>query len=1032
MATPALPGTLPVCRSASLPHKSNKTDDKDHVANGPLSAMVCRCQHIAAVNQQKGICMRNRLLARFSLTLTLLFIGTVLAGAGLWVDRSDARTLRTFTDSASVTDSFRTTLLPAMMHPRRDHTALLLADGQVLLAGGGVDAELYDPAARAFGNIEQPREGHQAALLDNFSRVLVTGGRTGGKALATAELWYPSGCPVTDTTCHGDFMATGTMQQARYWHTSTPLANGDVLIAGGRDDAGALKSAELYEPGSALKGSFVATGQMNQARLLHTATRLDDGRVLLVGGGNQAPLASAELYDPDSGRFTTTGSLQQGRQRHTATLLESGQVLITGGWNGGTLASAELYDPAAGTFTALPTMNEARAAHTATRLADGRVLIAGGYNQQGELRTAELYDPAQQTFTPAGRLQQARESHTATLLESGQVLVVGGYNKAAGVLVTAELYQPATDTFALTASLQQKRRRHTASPTSGGILIIGGTDGERELASAEFYDLAEQRFVRTNSLGNMTHARLAHSGTLLQNGQPLLAGGVLFYDPTDIDWRTYLVTSERYDPATEQFTASGEMVLAQPDHLASLLENGQVLITGGWNYYYGGSIDYAQLYKPASGTFVATGRMQHSRNDHTSTRLANGKVLVAGGACDCFGDFCRPCGGDQTLAAAETYDPATGLFTSIAPMNVARSDHTATLLPDGTVLLAGGYDNEALLSAERYDAATRSFAPTGQMNQARMRHTATRLPDGQVLLIGGSTGGSNVLDLVELYNPRTGQFRPVGLLLVARAEHTTTLLRNGDLLVAGGDAEDRLDSAELVQFTAGNLFTGTLTLPDSLVGTTVGDVAVSGATQGAALAAASLSNDGTTWGEWVALSEGETVTIPWNYGLPGRGKPVYLRLRDSNGRTATTVVGTLDVIAESTATPTATSRTEATPTPTATGSAAPTATRIATWSGALHLPFVIYGFPPTPTPTATSTPRPPTATNTPPPPTSTARPPTLTPTSRPNCHYSYPTVCIPPPPPDLDCSDIPYRRFRVLPPDPHNFDGDKDGIGCES
>jgi hypothetical protein len=184
------------------------------------------------------------------------------------------------------------------------------------------------------------------------------------------------------------------------------VAGGSLVAAGSGSKPTA--SAELYDPKT---GNFSPTGSMNVARVGQTATLLDDGRVLMVGGdGPSGPLASAELYDPKTGRFSQTGPMATMRISHTATLLPSGQVLITGGADSdddglaaNILATAELYDPATGTFTPAGSMETRREDQTATLLANGRVLIAGGIDGSPppsplmttitSLASAELYVP---------------------------------------------------------------------------------------------------------------------------------------------------------------------------------------------------------------------------------------------------------------------------------------------------------------------------------------------------------------------------------------------------------------------------------------------------------------------------------------------------------------------------------------------------------------------------------------------------------------------------------------------------------------
>jgi hypothetical protein len=365
---------------------------------------------------------------------------------------------------------------------------------------------------------------------------------------------------------------------------------------------------------------------MTVARTRHTATLLQDGRVLIAGGSGKSwgspSLASAELFDPSTGKFTSTGSMHVARAGHTATLLKDGRVLITGGhstalgspWtNAGStapdmglpLASAELYDPATGKFTLTGSMTAARDSHSATLLADGRVLIAGGYdcseiNSCNDLMSAELYDPATGTFTPTGSIEAC--GGPATILNDGRVLVVDGCEGS------AQLYDPAKGTFGR----------------------------------------------------------------------------------WPIDWS--------YDMPGATSDAVGSL---------SLLKDGRVLLTGGYKQVPESAprlLNAAYVYDPSTGRFSPTGSMAKARARHSTTLLPDGRVLVAGG-----GDFlwCRAHSCHSTdSSSAELYNPATGEFGLAPPMNVGRFNHTATLLRDGRVLIAGGYGGASsgacLASAELY------------------------------------------------------------------------------------------------------------------------------------------------------------------------------------------------------------------------------------------------------------------------------------------------------------------------------------------
>jgi Ca2+-binding RTX toxin-like protein len=328
------------------------------------------------------------------------------------------------------------------------------------------------------GSLNTARAGHTASLLAD-GEVLVAGG---ADAATSAELYDPT---------QGSWTATGSLNTPRNFHTQTALSDGTVLVAGGLV-SNSTASAELYDPAT---GDWTGTGSLNTARYNHTATLLSDGKVLVAGGvGLSGELASAELYDPTTGSWTPTGSMTVPRVDHTATLLPNGKVLVAGGCCGsGEPATAELYDPSTGSWTATAGPPEtARFNHTATLLSDGKVLVAGGFGEgilPATLASAELYDPATDSWSATGSLNTARAQHTATLLPSGQVLVAGGQpTNVTSAMSSAELYDPATGSWTATDSMNFAREDHTASLLdSGQVLVAGGLGSNAFLASAELF-----------------------------------------------------------------------------------------------------------------------------------------------------------------------------------------------------------------------------------------------------------------------------------------------------------------------------------------------------------------------------------------------------------------------------------------------------------------------------------------------------------------------------------------------------------------
>lgn len=434
-------------------------------------------------------------------------------------------------------------------------------------------------------------------------------------------------------------------------------------------------------------------------------------------------------------------------------------------------------------WNALEALISPRFGHTATLLSDGRVLIVGGQDETYDaldtdissqfkphtLATAEVHDVDASTVTATGPLTAARYNHTATLLANGKVLIVGGSDGSVSI-ASAELYDPAARTFAPTGTLNAARQLHSATLLADGKVLIAGGRGTTGAAgdpvpAAELYDPATGTFT---SSGSMLSPRYEHTATLLANGKVLIAAGYKF------GTAPAMATGELYDPAKGTFSATGSLSVARYNHTATLLPNGKVLIVGGQGDLssIGAYVDYAtaELYDPATGTFSATGSLGTPRLTHSATLLPDGSVLVAGGY--------NHINGDTYLASAELYQPASGTFTAAAPLIDVRYNHTATALADGRVFLAGGFAGGTVV--EIYDPGARAFSARGL---SRTSHTATVLTDGRVLFAGG---GAYVFGNAALFDPARLDFVPTGQLTGARKANTATRLADGRVFVIGG------------------------------------------------------------------------------------------------------------------------------------------------------------------------------------------------------------------------------------------------------
>lgn len=344
-------------------------------------------------------------------------------------------------------------------------------------------------------------------------------------------------------------------------------------------------------------------------------------------------------------------------------------------------------------------------------------------------------------FTLTGSLKTPRYSHTATLLPNGSAYVAGGDSlndfEAVAIADQAELFDP--DAGAFHSAEKVIREFHTATLLQNGdILFTGGIAGETASGSWTLTATAELLKAGSKSLqptGSMRVGRYSHTATLLVDGRVLITGG-------EIQSETKIVpsqTAEIYDPVSGTFTKAGNMERARAFHSATLLLTGKVLITGGGSD--------AELFDPATNSFTSVGSFAPAdtvSNVYAATLLADGRVLLTSGP----------------TVPSQLYDPATGQFTPTGTMTTWRANYSATLLSNGTVLVAGGYTTVPsppgnsgtvpVTSTEIYNPATGAFDPGPTMRQGRYQHTATLLPDGSVLFVGGI--GGSTLTSAEIYH----------------------------------------------------------------------------------------------------------------------------------------------------------------------------------------------------------------------------------------------------------------------------------------
>jgi N-acetylneuraminic acid mutarotase len=694
-------------------------------------------------------------------------------------------------------------------------TRLVAQSGGLELFVDTRERVLVDPIWKTAADMPFERFLHSTALLTN-GKILVAGGESPQPEDSRA-------CALYDVAT-GEWRTTGSLAFSHVG-TLTVLRNGKVLLSGALDEKPFSGTCELYDPKTE---TWSLTGPQSTPRSFPTATLLPSGRVLMAGNGANQHLA--EIYDPSTGTWSHAAPMNQGRSFHTATST-SGGVLVMGGlfqqtvWNAIAIDSVERYDEATDTWTTLAPLLHARRSHTARLLRNGKILVAAGEDGPGNaMFSAELYDPlsgpvATQSSITGGRL-------LSTLLPSGSVFggiglnerydvasgtwanlgngsPVVGYDESVALLPDARLiatggqgtpnvsassviFDLATPSVAPAAPLARARQLHTTTLlATGKALLVGGlTAGSIPTDACELYDPSTATFGLTAPLHRR---RSGHTASLLPvpGGQVLVAGGLFVQVGITLGKPTTNVPPELYDPASQTWTTVAPLLTPRYEHTATVLPDGSVLVVGGKNEQTPALAD-VELYtydpaQPQGGHWVPKHHMLTPRAYHTATLLPNGTVLVAGGTAD----------GVNGLHGCEVYDPQSDTWTlTDNSLTGARQRHTATLLPSGRVLVAGGFDGpNGLTTAEVFDPTSGvvgTWTATGHLNVARGAHAAALFPGGSVLFVGGQVApGAAPNGTSELYDPAAGSFTS-SVVSSARSRATATLLPNARILLAGG------------------------------------------------------------------------------------------------------------------------------------------------------------------------------------------------------------------------------------------------------
>lgn len=692
------------------------------------------------------------------------------------------------------------------------HSSILLKDGNVWISGGvscpvypsactaNLVSEIFDPATGAFterGQILTSRTGHVSMLLDD-GRVLLIGG-----SAFTSNTFFPTAATEIVDPQTGQSVDSGSMFIERGTPAAARMLDGRILVVGGGTDIG-----EIFDPITGQWG--IITMPMLASRHAPTATLLKDGTVLIAGGGT----AEAELFDPKGDKWFAVPSMQVARDFHTATLLGSGEVLVTGGNHSKT---AELFDPISQSWVFVGPMSEGRSAHQAVLLGDGEVLICGG--DEYSFERAEIFEPASKSFVSTDRLGENLKSMGVTPLLNGLVLVSGGIfpyeanqygskdaylfhprgnrqwrrgpalptQRSAHVSVTLPdgkilvaggegdsstlVFDPDLETWASRASMNMERNGHQALLLRDGRVLVAG--GELN-PTAEVYDPKSDSWTMT---GGMNQVRAGLSLTLLQDGTVLAVGGA-----------GYDSSTERFDPVSMQWIPDTPMQFYRFGHSALGLSDGRVLVAGGWDDPYNhfgeplGQPIEAEIYDPQSRTWSPAQGFPGTPRDMGAVLLGNGDALFVGGLLPCG----NPCAGDNySHKGVRMFQAATGLWKQPPDMPFLVHGTSATLLPSGKVLVAGGtrslyfqptvFLNESAL----FDPKSQAWTSVDGMNASHAHGTAAVLPNGTVMVPGGQTAAVDIYDPASIWNSAATMYS-------GRVHHSAVPLPDGRVMVVGG------------------------------------------------------------------------------------------------------------------------------------------------------------------------------------------------------------------------------------------------------
>jgi hypothetical protein len=338
-------------------------------------------------------------------------------------------------------------------------------------------------------------------------------------------------------------------------------------------------------------------------------------------------LCSVTTAQTDAGGWRTADPMKHARDTFTLTALPDGNVLASGGASGhGWLASSEIFDVKSGTWRPTGDLNQPRYGHTATVLQDGRVLVTGSWIDR-YIASTETYDPATGLWKTSAPMHHPRDRHTATLLPDGRVLVAGGFSDG-GALASVEVYDPAADTWTEWPDLPRPTAYHIAAVLDPETILFGGGEGQRRnYPHAMLFEWKSQTFQATPDL-SVPHA-YGETATLLRDGNVLVGGG----EPNEPGaGKTALKSVEMFDVATKRWSERASLNIPRFFHTSTLLRDGRVLVTGGMTRAEPNPAQSStEFYDAAEDSWTSGPRMSSGRARHCAVILPDGSVLVAGG-----------------------------------------------------------------------------------------------------------------------------------------------------------------------------------------------------------------------------------------------------------------------------------------------------------------------------------------------------------------------------------------------------------------